>query len=57
MIRGIAQGFTGKFEEEPAGFFRVSGRVGIVPGTLSFAWTAERGRRRERTGGFRRGFF
>ena len=57
MIRGIAQRFTGKFEEKTAGFFRVGGRIGSVPGTFSFARTAERGRRRERTGGFRRGFF
>jgi hypothetical protein len=57
MIRGIAQCFARKFEEEAAGFSRVGGRIVIVPGTLSFAWAAERGRRRERTGGFRRGFF
>jgi len=55
MIRGIAQGFAGKFEEKTAGFFRVGGRIRSVPGTFSFARTAERGR--ERTGGFRRGFF
>ena len=35
----------------------MSGRIGIVSGTFSFAWTAERGGRIERTGGFRRGFF
>jgi hypothetical protein len=35
----------------------VGGRIGVVPGTFSFAWAAERRRRRERTGGFRRGFF
>jgi len=35
----------------------VSGGIGIVPGTFSFAWAAERRRRRERAGGFRRGFF
>jgi len=57
VIRGIAQCFARKFEKEPAGFSRVGGRIVIVPGTLSFAWAAERGRRRERTGGFRRGFF
>jgi len=55
MIRGIAQGFAGKFEEKPAGFFRVGGGIGVVSGTFPFARTAERGR--ERTGGFRRGFF
>jgi hypothetical protein len=57
MIRGIAQGFAGKFEEKPAGFFRVGGGIGVVPGTLSFARTAERGRGGKRTGGFRWGFF
>jgi hypothetical protein len=57
MIRGIAQGFAGKFEEKPAGFFRVGGGIGVVPGTFPFARTAERGRGGKRTGGFRRGFF
>jgi hypothetical protein len=61
VIGRIAQCFARKLEEEPAGFFRVGGRIGIVPGTFSFAWAAERRRRRERrrvrTGGFRRGFF
>jgi hypothetical protein len=58
MIRGIAQGFAGKFEEKPAGFFRVGGGIGVVPGTFSFARATERGGgRREGTGGFRRGFF
>jgi hypothetical protein len=57
VIGRIAQCFARKFEEEPTSFFRVSGRIGIVSGTFSFAWAAERGRRGEGTGGFRRGFF
>jgi hypothetical protein len=57
VIRGIAQCFARKFEKESAGFFRMSGRIGIILGTFSFAWAAERGGRREGTGGFRWGFF